>query len=159
MTTLRLIVIYTSIQGQQHLHLMARVKLTGKKASNEKTTRKKTLGTKSKKSMAGGVKRPHRYRPGTRALMEIRRMQKTTNLLIPKVNFQRLVREIMYGLHDKFKAYQWRRTALEALQEAAEEYLMHLFEDVNLITINNKQITINVLNMTCARRIRGELKG
>jgi len=159
MTTLRLKVLYTSIQVQQHLHLIARVKLTTKKGSNDKTTRKKTLGTKSKKSIAGGVKKPHRYRPGTRALMEIRRMQKTTNLLIRKIYFQRLVRQIMYGLHEKYKAYHWRRTALETLQEAAEEYLVHLLEDVNLITINNKHITINVPDMTCARRIRGELKG
>jgi len=100
---------------------MARVKLTRKKGSNDKTTRKKTLGTKSKKSMAGGVKKPHRFRPGTRALMEIRRLQKTTNLLIQKIHFQRLVRQIMYDLHDKYKVYLWRRTALEALQEAAEE--------------------------------------
>ena len=75
---------------------------------------------------AGGVKKPHRYRPGTVALREIRRYQKGTDLLIRKLPFQRLVREIA----QLFKAeLRFQSTAILALQEAAEAYLVGLFED------------------------------
>jgi len=102
---------------------------------------------------AGKVKRPHRYRPGTIALREIRKYQNSTNLLIRKLPFQRLVREIAqeYMLDLRFQS-----TAILALQEAAEAYLIGLFEDTNLCAIHAKRVTIQPKDMQLARRIRGE---
>ena len=75
---------------------MARTKQTARKATGGKAPRKQ-LATKAARKSAparGGVKKPHRYRPGTVALQEIRRYQKSSDLLIRKLPFQRLVREI-----------------------------------------------------------------
>merc|ERR1712183_273440 len=76
--------------------VMARTKQTARKSTGGKAPRKQ-LATKAARKSApatGGVKKPHRYRPGTVALREIRRYQKSTELLIRKLPFQRLVREI-----------------------------------------------------------------
>jgi len=101
----------------------------------------------------GGVKKPYRYRPGTVALREIRKYQKSTELLIRKLPFQRLVREITEG----FKLdVRFQSTALLALQEASEAYLVSLFEDTNLCAIHAKRVTIMPKDMQLARRIRGE---
>lgn len=102
---------------------------------------------------AGGVKRTHRYRPGTVALREIRRFQRSTDLLIRKLPFQRLVREIMLEFKND---YRIQSTALMALQEAAEAYLVTVFEDTNLCAIHAKRVTIQPKDMQLARRIRGE---
>ena len=78
---------------------MARTKQTARKSTGGKAPRKQ-LATKAARKSApatGGVKKPHRYRPGTVALREIRRYQKSTELLIRKLPFQRLVREIAQG--------------------------------------------------------------
>ncbi|CAN6567863.1 unnamed protein product [Malus baccata var. baccata] len=75
---------------------MARTKQTARKSTGGKAPRKQ-LATKAARKSApttGGVKKPHRYRPGTVALREIRKYQKSTELLIRKLPFQRLVREI-----------------------------------------------------------------
>ena len=99
------------------------------------------------------VRKAHRYRPGTVALKEIRRYQKSTELLIRKLPFQRLVREIAqkfkYDLH-------FQSSAVVALQEAAESYLVGLFEDTNLCAIHGKRVTIMPKDIQLARRIRGE---
>ena len=110
--------------------------------------------TPSKKSGPGGVKKPHRYRPGTVALREIRRYQKSTELLIRKLPFQRLVREIAQDLTKTDLRFQG--TAILALQEAAEAYLVGLFEDTNLCAIHAKRVTIMPKDIQLARRIRGE---
>lgn len=73
---------------------------------------------------AGGVKKPHRYRPGTVALREIRKYQKSTELLIRKAPFQRLVREIAQDFKNDLR---FQSTAVLALQEAAEAYLVRYF--------------------------------
>ena len=75
--------------------------------------------------ISGGVKKPHRYRPGTVALREIRRYQKSTDLLIRKLPFQRLVREIAQDFKNDLR---FQGSAILALQEAAESYLVGLFE-------------------------------
>ncbi|ELU13949.1 hypothetical protein CAPTEDRAFT_174168 [Capitella teleta] len=92
-----------------------------------------------------------RYRPGTKALMEIRRFQKSTDLLLRRMPFARLVREI--AMH--FGDYRWESMALMALQEASESYLVHLFSDTNLCAIHAKRVTIMPSDMQLARRIRG----
>ena len=119
---------------------------------------RKQLATKAARksaptATAGGVKKPHRYRPGTVALREIRRYQKSTELLIRKLPFQRLVREIA----QEFKSdLRFQGSAVLALQEAAEAYLVGLFEDTNLAAIHAKRVTIQTKDIQLARRIRGE---
>jgi histone H3 len=118
---------------------------------------------------AGGVKKPHRYRPGTVALREIRRYQKSTELLIRKLPFQRLVREIAQDFKTDLR---FQSAAIGALQEASEAYLVGLFEgkrfcliwlilfhsllDTNLAAIHAKRVTIMPKDIQLARRIRGE---
>uniref|UniRef100_A0A7N9D7H9 Core Histone H2A/H2B/H3 domain-containing protein n=1 Tax=Macaca fascicularis TaxID=9541 RepID=A0A7N9D7H9_MACFA len=101
----------------------------------------------------GGVKKPHRYRPGTVALREIRRYQKSTELLIRKLPFQRLVREIAQDFKTDLR---FQSSAVMALQEACESYLVGLFEDTNLCAIHAKRVTIMPKDIQLARRIRGE---
>ena len=101
----------------------------------------------------GGVKKPHRYRPGTVALREIRKYQKSTELLIRKLPFQRLVREIAQDFKTDLR---FQSQAVLALQEAAEAYLVGLFEDTNLAAIHAKRVTIQPKDIQLARRIRGE---
>ncbi|CAH1383980.1 unnamed protein product, partial [Tenebrio molitor] len=106
-----------------------------------------------KRSATGGVKKPHCYRPGTVALREIRRYQKSTELLIRKLPFQRLVREIAQDFKTDLR---FQSSAVMALQEASEAYLVGLFEDTNLCAIHAKRVTIMPKDIQLARRIRGE---
>ena len=134
---------------------MARTKQTARKSTGGKAPRKQ-LATKAARKSApttGGVKKPHRYRPGTVALREIRKYQKSTDLLIRKLPFQRLVREVAQD----FKAdIRFQSGALLALHEASEAYLVSLFEDTNLCAIHANRVTIMSKDMALARRIRGE---
>ncbi|KAG2499502.1 hypothetical protein HYH03_002449 [Edaphochlamys debaryana] len=116
---------------------------------------RKQLATKAarKTPATGGVKKPHRYRPGTVALREIRKYQKSTELLIRKLPFQRLVREIAQDFKTDLR---FQSQAVLALQEAAEAYLVGLFEDTNLCAIHAKRVTIMPKDIQLARRIRGE---
>lgn len=98
--------------------------------------------------------RKRRLRPGTRALREIRKYQKSTDLLIRKLPFARLVREVTYE-YAVNKEFRWKAEALLALQEMAETYLVGLFEDANLCAIHAKRVTIQVKDIQLARRIRG----
>ena len=96
----------------------------------------------SVKAPKGGVKKPHRFRPGTVALKEIWRYQKSTELLIRKLPFQRLVREIA-GDHKVITSplcgkVRFQSLAIKALQEASEAYIVGLFEDTNLCAIHAK---------------------
>ncbi|XP_041451247.1 histone H3.v1-like [Drosophila obscura] len=135
---------------------MARTKQTARKSTGGKAPRKQ-LATKAARKSApatGGVKKPHRYRPGTVALREIRRYQKSTELLIRKLPFQRLVREIAQDFKTDLR---FQSSAVMALQEASEAYLVGLFEDTNLCAIHAKRVTIMPKDIQLARRIRGEL--
>ena len=119
---------------------------------------------KKGKKVQGGVKQQpasqkdkpkvHRYRLGTVALREICRYQKLTELLIRKLPFQQLVREIAQDLGKMNMRFQSR--AIMALQEASEAYLVGLLEDSNLCTIHTKRVTIMPKDIQLARRIRGE---
>ena len=91
-----------------------------------------------------GVKKPHRYKPGTVALREIRRYQKSTELLIRKLPFQRLVREIAQDFKSDLR---FQSSAIGALQESVEAYLVSLFEDTNLCAIHAKVNTLFFLIM------------
>lgn len=135
---------------------MARTKITARKqAYIGKAPRKSVSGKTARKSapLDMGIKKPHRYRPGTVALREIRKFQKSTDLLIRKLPFQRLVREIA----GEFKCdLRFHLQAILALQEAAEAYLVGLFEDTNLCAIHARRVTIMPKDMQLAKRIRGE---
>ena len=110
-------------------------------------------GTQKSTPLTGGVKKPHRYRLGTVALWEIRRYQKSTELLIRKLLFQHLVR----GIAQDFKTdLRFQSSAITALQEAAKAYLVGLFEDTNLCAIHAKRVTIMPKDIQLARHIRGE---
>lgn len=102
-------------------------------------------------------KKPHRFRPGTVALREIRRYQKSTDPLIPKAPFKRLVKEIMQNVKDDETRIQ--ASAVEALREAAEYYLIGLFEDENLCALHARRVTIMPKDQLLAQRIRGERAG
>eukprot|EP00729_Bicosta_minor_P005732 gene5732-25805_t len=118
------------------------------------------------KTNAGKPTKPHRYRPGTRALQEIRRYQRGTELLIRKIAFQKLVKEITQDMTAtssgtrrqtlKQVQYRFQSAAISALQEAAEAYLVGLFEDTNLCALHAKRVTIMRKDMVLARRLRGE---
>ena len=118
-------------------------------AKDKTETKKDTkVGTKT-----AGIKKPHRFRPGTVALREIRHYQKSTDLLIKKAPFQRLVREIAMEAADD--AHRFQVSALEALQEAAETFLVALFENANLCAIHAKRVTLMPKDIVLARRIGG----
>ena len=133
---------------------MARTKLTARKTPAGKTPKKLIAAKSVKKGRpADGVKKLHRFRPGTVALREIRKFQKSTELLVRKLPFQRLVREIAQEYKTDLR---FQSSAVMALQEAAEAYLVSLFEDTNLCAIHAKRVTIMPRDMQLARRIRGE---
>ncbi len=136
---------------------MARTKQTARKHTGTKHPRKhiahKAAAKGKQQSATNGVKRPHRFRPGTVALREIRRFQKSTELLIRKLPFQRLVREIASEYRNELR---FQSSAVLALQEASEAYMVGLFEDTNLCAIHAKRVTIMPKDMQLARRIRGE---
>ena len=99
------------------------------------------------------MNRQHCYRPGTLALREIRHYQKRTNLLIKKAPFARLVREIAQEFKQDLR---FQNSAIGALQEASEAYIVRLFEDTNLCAIHAKRITIMLKDIQLARCIQGE---
>ena len=133
-------------------------------AEKKEEKRKKAAARMAKKggqkAPKGGVKKRYRYRPGTVALKQIRQYQKSTELLIRKLPFQRLVREIASD-SEVIKSplcgkVRFQSAAIMALQEAAEAYLVGLFEDTNLCAIHAKRVTIMPKDIQLARRIRGE---
>ncbi|QDS71599.1 histone H3.1 [Venturia effusa] len=125
------------------------------KSTGGKAPRKALASKAARKSApsTGGVKKPHRYKPGTVALREIRRYQKSTELLIRKLPFQRLVREIAQDFKSDLR---FQSSAIGALQESVEAYLVSLFEDTNLCAIHAKRVTIQSKDIQLARRLRGE---
>lgn len=134
---------------------MARTKQTARKSAPGKGPRM-NLATKAARMAlpaVGGIKKPQRYRPGTVALRQIRKYQATTQLLIRRLPFQRLVREVTTEFHIDLR---FQSAALLALQEAAEAYLVGLFEHANLCAIHAKRVTIMPKDLHLARRIRGE---
>ena len=137
---------------------MARTKQTARKNTSQsgKAPRKEITVSKAARKSApaiGGVKKPHRYRPGTVALREIKKYQKSTELLIRKLPFQKLIREIASSFKSDLR---FQSQAILALQEASEAYLVGLFEDTNLCAIHAKRVTIMSKDMQLAKRIRGE---
>jgi len=129
---------------------MARSKATAKRKNGGKMPSKKTTAAARKAAPASGAKKPHRYRSGTVALREIRRYQKSTDLLMRKLPFQRLVREVAQDFKNDLR---FEGSALLALQESAEAYLVGLFEDAYLITLERRKLTLMARDMKLAKRI------
>lgn len=141
---------------------MPRQKVAGKKAnvsSNSKSSLSKSSKIRMEKAAKktapaeGGMKNRKRWRPGTVALREIKRYQKSTDLLIAKAPFQRFVKAICSGYDASLR---FQSQAILALQEAAETYVTGLFEDANLCAIHANRVTLMKKDLDLARRIRGE---
>ncbi len=134
---------------------MARTKQTAHKSTGAKAPRKQLATKEARKatSAEGGPKKSRRFRPGTVAVREILRSQKSTELLLKKAPFQRLVRELAQDFKTDLR---FQSSAVMALQEASEAFLVGLFEDTNLCAIHAKRVTIMPKDMQLARRIRGE---
>ncbi|VDM22274.1 unnamed protein product [Wuchereria bancrofti] len=165
---------------------MVRTKQTAKKSlpargklMKLRTKRDRISGAKHKvrsdaANESTSVIKKRRYKPGMRALQEIRRLQRTVNLLMPRAPFQRLVREIAMNVSEKNVDLRFQSLAISALQvcdlaqiytkyvctvdhkEAAEVYLTCLFEDTNLAAIHAKRVTIFPKDIQFVRRLRGE---
>lgn len=133
---------------------MARTKQIARKSTGGCAPRKGLAQFAARKTapFTAGIRKKRRYRPGTLALREIRKFQKSTELLIRKLPFQRLVKEIA---RDYSSEIRFQSMAILAIQEAAENYLVSLFEDTNLCAIHANRVTITPKDMTLARRIRG----
>jgi len=144
----------SSFLSLSNVSQMARTKHSARKSTGGKAPRLLLLRKNPRTATVAAPKMRHRYRPGTVALREIRRYQKSTELLIRKLPFQRLLREIAM---DFMTDLRFQSTAILAMQEAAEAYLVGLFEDTNLCALHAKRVTITPKDMALARRIRGEL--
>ena len=129
--------------------------MTARKSTGGKAPRKQLASKAARKSAptTAGMKKPKRFRPGTVALREIRKYQKSTNLLIQRLPFQRLVREIAQDFKSDLK---FASNALSCLQEGAEAFMVGLFEDCNICAVHAKRVTIMPADMSLARRIRGD---
>ena len=111
----------------------------------------------------GRIKKPHRYQPGMVALREIRQYQRSTENLIKKTPFQKLIREISQeyricpdGPGTPSVQVHFQTTAIAALQEVAENFIVGLFEDVNLLAVHARNVTIMPRDIRLALRIRGD---
>ena len=133
---------------------MARTKQTARKSTGGKCPRMmlNTRHGRRNRVSTGGVKKPYRYRPGTVTLREIRRFQQSTELLIRKLPFQRLVKEVSQSYQSDLR---FQSTAILALQEAAEDYLVRMFEQVNVCAIHAGRVTIQVKDINLWRRLTG----
>ncbi|KAJ2546537.1 centromeric DNA-binding histone H3-like protein cse4 [Coemansia sp. RSA 1933] len=113
----------------------------------------------------GGGSRKRRLPNGIKALREIRMFQKSTDMLISKLPFARVVREIAQDYVSDYThsgtptGLRWQSSAILALQEASEAFLVHLFEDANLCALHAKRVTIMQKDIQLARRIRGQWGG
>ena len=136
---------------------MARTKQTARKSTGGKAPCKQLAGKAARKS----YKKPdvptkqRRYRPGTVALREIRRYQKSTELLTRKLPFQRLVKEITDKKSQSHLRFQG--SAVMALQQLTEAHMVRLFEDTNVCAIHAKRVTILQQDMQLARRLTGDV--
>tara|TARA_B100000767_G_C19648607_1_gene485698 strand:+ start:552 stop:956 length:405 start_codon:yes stop_codon:yes gene_type:complete len=101
----------------------------------------------------GGVKKVHRFKPGTVALREIKKAQKSVKACIPKAAFDRLVRELVRD--NSFGKYRLQPAAVKALREAAEAKLIEIFEDSQLMAIHAKRTTVQAQDMQKVVRIKG----
>ena len=132
---------------------MARTKQSARRSTGGKAPRgryRTVNGRKMAIPPRGRVRKPRRFRPGTVALREIRKYQKSTDLLIRKLPFQRLVREVAQNIDPSLR---FQGTAILALQEASESFLVTMFEDVNVCAIHAGRVTIQPKDMMLWNRV------
>lgn len=110
-----------------------------------------------------GVKRKYRSKPGRKAMREIKRYQKTTELLMQKAPFHRksksltnVVKQILKEMNFETEKFRFQSAALHALQEATEAAIVSLLEDANLCCSHAHRKTVMRSDVLLARRIRGE---
>ena len=138
---------------------LASLKGTGTKGTRSKgavTGKSKSKKSKKAKKPKKAVKKSFKWRPGTVALREIKDIQKSSRLLLQKAPFQRLVRDSL----QKQKTDLWfKPTALEAMQEATESYMVGLFEGAVILQLHRGKKTLTWKDLNYTRRIRGEILG
>ena len=122
------------------------------RAGDQPTQARKTVTPRST-APEGMKKKPHRFRPGTVALREIRKYQKSAERLIRRAPFVRVCREILARVSGR-PDLRYSREAVDALQEATEAYLVGLFEDAQLCAIHAKRVTVMPRDMALARKLR-----
>jgi histone H3 len=153
-----------STGGEAPLNQMFETLKSKQKSTRGKVPIKSTKGKASvkfssiekKKKMVSNlekIKKAHRFRPGTVALREIRKYQKSTDLLLRKLPFQRLVREVAQDFRGDLR---FQTSAVLALQEATEAFLVGILQDTNLMCIHANRVTIMLKDLSLARRIRGD---
>lgn len=86
---------------------------------------------------------------------EIVRLQKTTELCIPRLPFQRLVREIIQKYSNNFRV---QVTTIEALRESSEAFIVQMFEDAFALTIHRQRITLNRRDIQLCQFLGGPVK-
>jgi histone H3/H4 len=152
-------------EGKDELDIFLPLPPVQKKTSSSKKTlpvtsiRKRKTGSPSKTTPAivhTATKKPHRFRAGTVALREIRKLQRTTNLQIPKLRFSKLVREIASQMGAEAGSKRFTQSALDALQEATETYLVNCFATTNLAAIHRDRMTIFPKDMKIATKLVNE---
>lgn len=111
------------------------------------------VAQKEPKSHQKALTKPRKWRPGLKALREIRKYQKSTGYLISKAPFHRLIREIT---HELSPGLRYQSAALEALQEAVEVYAICLLSDAQIAAIHARRITVMPRDLHLVRRLRGE---
>ena len=145
------------------------VAATGKGAGKVTKTKKRVMSTLAKAnalkktaaaanggSEAPSAKKKRRWRQGTVALREIRRQQKSVELIIPDAPFMRLVREV---LAEQFPgtAHKITREAYLAMKEGTESYVTELFRDIQTSAVSHQRTEIFPRDLWLALRLRGEL--
>jgi histone H3 len=118
---------------------------------SSKSTEKKVLAKKAKTTQSGEKKR--RWHPGTKALREIRKLQKTGETIIARAPIRRLVGQISSDLKNGLR---WQSSAVDALHEATESYIVNLLADANLCAIHAHRVTCQPKDLSLARRLRGD---
>lgn len=144
---------------------MARTKQVARKSTGAAASKAKVYARKKATPRPSGVKKP--YRPGQAAMKEIRKYQRSTDLLIPKAPFVRLCREIIMNIHQcpsggknlaslPGHPSKFTHECIDALRESAEAYLVSLFESSVLCCSHAKRVTVDARDMQLARRLRGD---
>ena len=122
-------------------------------AINNSSRAKLSTRSQNKQAIIASTRKSSRFRPGTVALREIRRYQRSTELLIPKAPFQRLVKEILLDVSTT-DVHRIQAGALNALHEAAEQFMVQTFDDANLCAIHASRSTVMKKDLLLAKRIK-----
>ena len=134
---------------------MARSKIEAAKKDKtgiHKMGKQKAADTK-KASQQEAEPNKRKYRPGMRALRDIKMYQRSTDLLLPKIALYRVIKEMTAKI---FPDARYSNAAINAIQNCVESHMIGLFEDTNLCAIHAGRATIMTKDMRLARRIRGE---